>query len=366
MKKISVALVLVVLMSLLVSSIAYAAPTDAEKLMQAPFGGIRFKFGEVIELVADKFTIETRDGGNYTYLVDENTRFRIKDVDGPTFASLEVGQWVIVMARSIEGDLVARVVGVTPEGFNPSKWFGVQARGEVLNVDVDAGTVAITKPSGEEIVYSVGDRTRFLGQASSLDELGVGWVIGVAGGELEDGTFMATIIAAAEQPRRVRHIGTINSLDEDSGTLSILTRNGEDKTFSIDEDTKFRSKENAIEKFSDLQLDMAAVVIAVLQEDGSYLIKHIGAADKADLPNYAVKAGGKVVEINTDTFTIETRDGAEITFTVSDETNFRGRGIDVQSLEDVVVGQNVLVGGDVVDDGSNLARLVIVIQKPAE
>lgn len=365
MKKNFPILILAILLTIMVSGVAIAAEGGAEIPKYASIRGGRLNFGEISELGTDDFTITTRGGGSFIYLVDEYTHYRMKDIDDPSFGSLEIGQFVIVAAHRVDGDLCARMVGITPEGFNPAPWFGVQARGEVQEIDLDDGTVTLLTSTGRLIEYKVVGRTRFIGQVIGLDELEEGWVIGVLGGKAEDGTNIATIIVADENPRRVRYVGLVTSLDGKTSTVSILTRKG-DKIFSIDNETKFHGRDGEIEGLDDLQLDMVVIIQSLIQKDGTNIVKHLAAVEKEDLPNFEVKKGGKVISVDSDTFTIETSDGKEVKFSIDNDTKFRSRGIAIKSLEDLKIGLIALVGGEELADGTFLARLVIAIQKPRD
>jgi hypothetical protein len=125
MKKISVSLILVIIVAFLVSGIAMAAEEDV--VNQAILGG-RLIFGEVITIETNQFTIKTRGGGDYTYLVDLNTRVRMRDLETPTVTNIQIGKYVVGAAGHDKVDLIARVVWITPEGFDPARWFGIRAR----------------------------------------------------------------------------------------------------------------------------------------------------------------------------------------------------------------------------------------------
>jgi hypothetical protein len=365
MKKITLSLVVVIVLSLMMGSIALAAEDVSGTSLLAALGG-RLTYGEVIALGEEYFTIKTGHGDLFTFQVDEYTRFRMRDVEHPNFSTLQIGQFIMVAARSIEENLVARVVGITPEDFDPSLRFGERARGEVLEVDTDSSSFTLVKPSGEEMTFVVGEKTRFMGQASTLGDLGIGWVIGVVGSEREDGSYLATVLAAAEKPRRVRNVGLVTSVEEEAGTFSMVTRSDGDAIFSVDESTKYHSRENAIDALYDLQPDMVVIVIGRLQENGSYLATQIAAAPREDLAKFTVKAGGRVTSVGTDSFTIHTKGRDEMAFIVTGDTNFRSRGVEVHSIEDLQVGMIALVGADEAEGGENVARLVIAIKVPAE
>ena len=60
MKKITLSLFIVILLSLMVSGIASAAENPSGNPHLPPVGGGRLNFGEITELAVDQFTIETR------------------------------------------------------------------------------------------------------------------------------------------------------------------------------------------------------------------------------------------------------------------------------------------------------------------
>jgi hypothetical protein len=71
--------------------------------------------GKVTEVGADSLTVETRNGETHTILVDAQTVFRVKDVENPTLADIEVDDLVAgVVAKGDDGSLLAKLVAVVP------------------------------------------------------------------------------------------------------------------------------------------------------------------------------------------------------------------------------------------------------------
>jgi len=347
--------------SLFVSGKAQAGPDASSNEVSSGLKS-RLKYGEITNIESKTFTIKLRDGGGYSYLVDGNTRFRIWGVNEPGFSDLEPGAFVFV-ASKIEGDeLVATVVAIMPEDFNPSSWFGIRVRGEVIDVDNDSGTINVLDPTGEEIEIHIGSRTRYLAAASSLEELEVGWFVEIVAGEQGDGSYKATVLASSENPLRVRNTGLVTAVDLDSSTVSISTHRCDEISFSVDTNTKFYSREKKIEGLSDLDVDMVVVVVARYQTDRSFLATQIATARAEDLTICDVKTGDRINEIGAGYFTILSRSGEEVNFKVDSETKFHVRGIDVQSLDDLELGMIALVGADSAEDGDMITKLIIVIQ----
>lgn len=363
--KLSLSIIVVIVVSLLVYGAGLAAEDVSNPEISTGVRGL-LKYGEITEIGSETFSIKIRDGGIYTYLVDGDTRFRIRDNDEPRLSDLEPSSFVIVAAKVDGDELVARIVAIVPEDINPAKWFGVRARGEVVDVDSEAGKVTVLKPTGEKIVFDIDPKTRFLGAASSLGELEIGWYVGVAAGEKTDGSFTVLILTSTENLRHVRKTGIVSEIDLDSESVSISAHNGDEVNFNVNSDTNYYSRGNQVEGLSDLEVDMVVVIVARFQTDGSYLATQIAAANAEDLPNYEVKAGGQIIELGTNYFIILSQSGTEVTFNVDLDTSFRGRGLDIQSLDDVEVGMVALVGGDLEENGEILAKLVIGIQYNSE
>jgi hypothetical protein len=362
-KKIMLTLLFVLLASLFYTGEALAVAQTPGTGDTTAQGG-RLTHGTLTEIGGDTFTIQTPAGGTFTYQVDADTAFRIKDLEAPTFADLETGMHLAVAARIIDGERVARMVVVTPDDFDPSHRFGVRVRGVIVDIDQDASTLTLEKPSGGQIVFQVGERTRFIGKAQSLGDLQLGWAAAVAGGRDGDGVFHAALVATLEHPRPVVLAGEVTGVDHETGTFTVLTRRDETVTIQVDADTVFHSREGAVQELADLQTGMVAAVTGLPEEDGTILAKRVAAGSKDDLPDFDIKAGGRLTVVGMDFFTLRTKDGDEITFTVNRDTHFRGRGVNVRRITDLRVGMIVLVGGDEGGDGENIARSVIAVQAP--
>lgn len=360
-KKIALTLLCGLLTSLVFTGDALAAIQPPDSGETAALGG-RLTHGTLTEIGAEAFTILTPAGNSFNYQVDADTRFRIKGFEAPTFADLEIGMHLSVAARIIGGEHVARVVVVTPDDFDPSHRFGVRVRGVIVDIRLEAGALTIGKLSGQEIVFQVGERTRFIGKAQGLDDLQVGWAVAVAGGRDDDGGFLAALVAAMELPRRVDLAGEVTGVDLDAGTFWILTRRDQTVTFQVDEGTVFLSRENVVQDLADLQPGMVAAITGLRQEDSPILAKRVVAGSKDDLPDFEIKAAGRVVVVGVDFFTLRTRDGDEITFQVTPDTHFRGRGVPVRRITDLQVGMLALVGAETGPEGEAIARSVVAVK----
>lgn len=362
MKKITlISMIVVILLMIGITGNAFAVESNNE--IADHINLRRFlNMGVVIEIDADQLTIEKRDGGNYTYLVDEHTTFKIRNVENPDYSNVTIGDRVIILGGKRGDNLKAMVVGILPDDFRLTQWFDVHFWGEVKDNEVNEKTITVITKQGKEIPIQVDQNTLFFGQASALEELEKGWEIGVAGKAQEDDPMLSKVVIAAEHLRLLKRTGIITTVDLDSGNLEIMTRQGEEMVFSVDEHTKFHSLDNQISSIMDIETDMVVKLVARNVGVGNYLATHLAIANQEDLPNFDIKIAGYVSSVEFDSFIIETRDGEFITFRVDDTTKYRSRGVEIQNFEDLEPGLILLVGGDIETDGKNVAKLIIAIK----
>ncbi len=358
-----VALVLAAVLSgLLITSQAFAKEGGfADRFRMARRG-----LGQITSIGAQQFTVQRRDGAEFTISVDENTRFLDSEKNELSFEDLETGRWVVVAPlRSDQAEITARLVVILPADFNPEQFFG--ARGLVASVDIAAHQFTIRNSSGEEIIFTVDDNTRFMGQAEDLADLEVDLRAIVAAEEQDDGSRLARIVRTGEFDRignPDRYLGKVLAVDLDSGEFSLETRQGQTVTFQVDEGTRYLDRNGEIHSLEDLQVDMIALVYARETEDGALLAVGVGAANPDQLPRFEARAIGRVVSVDHNSFTIKVRGGEEVAVQVTGSTVFRSRGGVVQSLEHLRPGMLVSIGGKELGNGvyRYQAELVLVLR----
>lgn len=175
-------------------------------------------------------------------------------------------------------------------------------------------------------------------------------------------SFATSGIAYADEDipsQRLRVLGRITAVDPNESMFSLHTRAGEDLRFTVDEATQFRSPNGSIQGLQDLEVDMAAVVVASEETNGVYLA-HVVAVARLDPDRRVVRAMGTIAQIMTadGTFTLEKRDGEVLTIQTNERTRFRSRGGEIQSVEDLVPGMVAFVLAVEQEDGLLLALLV--------
>ena len=193
-----------------------------------------------------------------------------------------------------------------------------------------------------------------------VPEPGVGLLVGL-------GLLALSARAGDYVGRPVRKFtGEIISVDAGEGSFNIKPRRAEKElTVLVDENTRFKSRDGDLEGLDDLEPEMIAIVAVKKGEDGELLAVVVAASTKDDLPKFETRVGGKVTEVENNSFTIMRRDGQEVSILVTGDTKFRSRGDKVQSLDDLEPDMIVVVGGKELGNGKHQyqAQLVLVGKK---
>jgi len=230
----------------------------------------------------------------------------------------------------------------------------MRAAGEITGVVPGQGTFSMLTRKGEELEFQTNDDTKFRGPNGSVEDihdLKKGMKALAVAAEQDDGTLLALMVGAGnpeDLPDHLRAAGQIQAINSESQTFALQNREGETLAFQTGERTKYRGE--GVGGFDDLSTDMHALVIAIPQESGPPLALMVAARnpkDRPDRPELDVKVGGEVTDVGSSSFTIETRNGESMSFTVSDSTHYKGIG----SFDELEVGMMAAVGANETDDG---------------
>jgi len=320
--------------------------------------------GQVTSISKDQFTLQKPNEDEGSFLVDEHTIFRGIDDTELEFEDLSTGQWVRVTAvRNEGGEMLARLVVILPEDFNPSEHEGVS--GPVSDVDTGAETFILQTRNSDDVIVTVNEETRYSGGVENLEDLEDGMLAWAGVKKLDDGNLLALVVRARYPV--VKLTGRISEVDTSAGTFTLHTRRGDkDVPIIVTNETRFRSREGSIETLADLEPDMLAFVGA--KKPGGEIDAEqipplealmVAAAAQDQLPKYDWRITGEVVSVDNSTFTIETPKGKQFAFSVTGDTHFRSRNTQVQSLDDLEAGMKVLVGVDDLGSGQYHAGLII-------
>ena len=304
----------------------------------------RLTYGIVTAVEENGFGVESREGDEVYYLVDERTRFR-----RGSFNDLAVGMKVGVVTSGT-GEPTAVLVILLPPDFEPGGRFAVRVRGEVTAVDADAGKFRIQTPGGDEVTFFVEGETRYGGKLEDLGDLQVGWKAAAAGSENEAGNLIAAVVIAGDRPELSRFKGQVTAVDAAAGKFRLETRQGEEVTFFTDEDTRY---DGQLEDLSDLEVGWAAGVGAK-EQDGKLVAVVVIAGERPEVD----KVRGKVSAVDSQAgkFRLETPGGETITLFVDQQTRYGGQ---LDDLSDLQVGWSAGVGMVEGPDGSSLALWVV-------
>lgn len=240
--------------------------------------------GEVGSVGDQFFTLLTEDGRNLTINIIDRTRFRSRNGEVTTLSDLEPGMVALVAAVDTEDNgIVALVVAAgTPAGDIRDRVF--RTTGEITGVVPGQETFTVQSSEGESITFVTGERTKFRsrdGSVTGIHDLKQGMLTMVGAIKMEDGTNQALVVLAGnpedrpERPEVVSASGKIVSLR--SNALTIETRSGDQKTFSVDGSTKYKSRDGSVNSFDDLELGMMAIVMDRDLGNGELLAVIVGA-----------------------------------------------------------------------------------------
>jgi hypothetical protein len=327
------ALLLVLALSLVFTGVAYAEDDVPEARIRVT-GRIT-----TVDPSASSFGLQGRDGQAYTFFVTGDTIYRSRDGSIQSLADLEPDMVAIVVAiRNDQGQLEvlgmgAAVIEPKPE---PKRFFGT-----VTAVSMTSATLTLETRDGESITFQTTDRTNYRSRDGSIQGLGdieLDMLALVVAVEVDGGLPQAIVVAAAHKddikPQTMTAKGEITNVIPGQQTFMLTTQEGREYTFLVNERTRFRSRDGSIEDIHDLKQGMNAIVVAVEQHDGSLLALGVGAG----YPQETVQATGRIVDLGNRTFTLQTRNGDQLTFSVDGSTVYRSRDGSIQGFGDLRVG----------------------------
>lgn len=151
----------------------------------------------------------------------------------------------------------------------------------------------------------------------------------------------------ADRPRLARYVGEITGVVPGRGTFTLATRDGQELEFATSDRTRFRSRDGSVEDIHDLKKGMLAMVGAVHTQDGSLLALIVAVGKPKDRPELDLRAVGEVVAVSSAGFTLQKRDGEQLSLAVNENTKFKGIG----GFDQLQIGMVAAVGAVEADDG---------------
>ena len=343
LKKILLSLVLATLI-LSLGSVAWAAE---------PQQG-RFLRGQVMAIGDMTLTVKTPDGERQV-TTNEETRFRIRGVENPTIADVEVGDYILARGESDStGTFVAQAILVMP-GQRVGRFI---AQGMVS--DIEGTTLVLDTLQGEKQV-TTGEAIFWAPDVKnpSLSDVQVGDQVVALGRPDEDGNLAARLvaIASAEELREHAVRGKVTAVE--GQTLVITTREGE-KEVTTTSETYFHVPNVEEPGLDDIEVGCIIAALGQKDDNGTFTAQIVAVARARLLRKMIVRrnmVGGEVKTIEGTTLTVETRQG-EKTILTDEQTRFRIPGVENPSIEDIEAGDRVIALGRRNEDGELVARVV--------
>jgi len=240
--------------------------------------------GEVNGVGDSYFTLLAEDGRSLTINIIERTRFHSRNEEVTKLSDLGPGMVALVTAVDTEDNgIVALVVAAgNPGGDIRDRIF--RTTGEITGVVPGQEAFTVQSNEGESITFVTGERTKFWsrdGSVTGIHDLKQGMLTMVGAIKMEDGTNQALVVMVGnpedrpERPNVVSASGKIVSLGGNS--LTIETRSGEQKSFSVDGSTKYKSRDGSVSGFGDLDVGKLAIVVGRDLGNGELLAVGVGA-----------------------------------------------------------------------------------------
>lgn len=231
------------------------------------------------------------------------------------------------------------------------------AYGEVSALGAD--TITIATPQGEDLTFQVDENTRFRApmiDSATFGDLEVGSKVAVYSRSSTDLASVVVILPEEFDPSQwasVRARGEISAIDLEANTFTIRDNAGEQKTFLVDEITRYYGQ---VTDLGAMQIGLVVGVAGVETESGNLMARLIIAVD---VENTSTKGGTlSVVDPLAGTFTLLTRQDETLTFVTDENTIFYSRDENIHDLADLEPEMVAMVVSVAQSDGTFLARRV--------
>jgi hypothetical protein len=241
-----------------------ASPPDRNRIILSQY--IKNGLSRIISLSGNQFTVESRNGEQFTFLVDEDTVFRNRDLENLEMTDLRVNQWVIVRGKE-NGDLdqIARLVVILPDDFNPDDWSIIN--GVISGLDQEDSVISVLNRKGESIELIVSEKTKFKGEVDSFNDLESGMRVWIMAWEQDDGKINAQIIRAAYRVKR--SLGEVIDINPAENEFTVRTRRGDQElVFEVNDKTRWLGQDVLVENIENLAPGMRVFTISIERDDG--------------------------------------------------------------------------------------------------
>jgi hypothetical protein len=223
--------------------------------------------------------------------------------------------------------------------------------------------IALQKLDGLELTVHVNEQTRYriAGEGeSTFNDLQVGRYIAGYGRKNTAGEAIARLVVMLPEgfdPSKLpdrRIAGQVIEVDNSDNSLSVETRLGMKEVIGVDQDTQYLGE---VKSLSEVEAGMVALAAVRELDDGSMLAVRL--TTRFPVQRHV----GTIVAVDgyTGSFTLHTKTGDDLIFTVDENTRYRDKGNSLQNLGDLKLGMLAYVSARSDSLGNLLAVQVAAI-----
>lgn len=309
--------------------------------------------GEVTAIGEDSLTVQT-PRAEVTLLTDEEAVFDVPGVEGATLDDIAAGDFVIVrVVKGEEGTLLARHVTVIPGGsLDDEVLFGVVASVDGTTFQLQTRQGKVTVNTGEDTVFRIPNV-----ENPTVADLKERMPVAVLGqyDSADDRVFHANAVAII--PRRIvkRHVvrGDLIAIEDTTLVLTAGHDGNEELRVQTNDETTFHVPGIKDATLDDLNVGDRIVALGHKGNDGTFIAKSVAVVPKR--PRRVI-VRGKVTAVGDSFLTLETPRQNEVKVLITDKTQFRIPGVPDPDLDDIAVGDRVVVIGHRDQDGNLVAK----------
>jgi hypothetical protein len=229
---------------------------------------------------------------------------------------------------------------------------------------IEGSTLVVKTLKGEERIATTAETQFRLGQEEgNLADIETGSFV-LAVGDKQNEAFTAKFVVALTRQQIQKHMlrGTVESVDLESGTLTVKALRGEQNTFTVKttEQTKYRVRDVENPTLADVQVGAQVIILGQRDEPASQSgVARLIAVLPAELQG-SFRAAGEVTALSETSFTLQTLRRGEVTVLITDSTQYRARGEQEVSFADMAVGSKVMLIGEPVEGQEKTVQATLV------
>lgn len=343
MKKFSKLCIVMMTVVALLTTAATAFAQESNPAAGRSVDGLR---GEVTAVGDNSLTVSARNGQSVTVNVTADTKIRLlKDRARGELSDIDVGNFVGVRgSKNDDGSVNARWIVVLPE--NPKNLD--RARGKVTAIEGSVITIENKDGQSRRIATDANTRFRKGKEPASLADIAVGDPLLAVGQKQSDGSLLARLVGVVTGQQLRQHTlrGQVLSVDVAAGELTVEAQGQKEGTWTVQTtaDTKYRIRGVDNPSLENIEAGNAVAIIGHKAKDADNTGVARVIAVIPDEFKDSIRVLGDVTAIQGTTISLNSRRGLVTVLTTAD-TQYRTRGEQDVTFDDIEVGQKLLVIG---------------------